>query len=214
MARHVQLLLLWVAESDGELGASELDFVASQFPGPEDDMAEDLLALIRSGDSKPLEMAIRFLAEESRDLRTAFLDLAITLSMIDRRVALTENHILRFYADALHLGEDILERRFKALSGSELAEPGDPANPDWWEESELDSESPGTGDPGDGMSLNEARAILGVGPDATRAEIENAFRRLANLFLAKRVEAMGATAVAVARKRSRKLREAYDLLKG
>ncbi|MEJ8567191.1 TerB family tellurite resistance protein [Elongatibacter sediminis] len=213
LARNVQLLLLWVAESDGDVEVPELDFVAEQFPGPDGENADDLLAIIRSGELRPLESAIRFLAEESRELRVAFLDLAITMAMSDHRVAVTENYILRFFADALHLGEDILERRFKIISGVDLCEPGDPADPEWWEENpELGSQTESNGS--DGMSLNEARAMLGVERDASMSEIESAYRKLSGMLLAKRVEASGPDAVTTARKRSRKLREAYDLLKG
>ena len=70
--------------------------------------------------------------------------MAITMSMADRRIAITENHILRFYADALYLGIGILQKRFLAISGVPLPEPGDPSREDWW--NELDESAAGAAD--------------------------------------------------------------------
>ncbi len=215
LARAVHLLLLWVADSDGDLEESELAFAAAQFPGPEGDCTDELLSVVREGDINAIEAAIGLLAHESRELRKAFLDMAITMAMVDRRVAVTENHILRFYADALHLGERILEDRFRVISGSDLTEPEDPDSPAWWADDSHDmpvdpERVVATGQ----MNVQQARALLGVGPGASHSDIEKAYRRLAEVFLARRVEAMGAAAIAVARMRSRKLKEAYSLLTG
>jgi uncharacterized tellurite resistance protein B-like protein len=134
LASSVRLLLLWVAASDGDVDEAELQFAYRQFPEVEGSMSkEELVAIIRNADMRGLEQAIRTLSSESRELRAAFLDLAITMSMADREIAFTENQILRFYADALYLGEAMLERRFQTISGKALPEPGDPSSPDWWE---------------------------------------------------------------------------------
>ena len=136
LARSVQLLLLWVAASDGTLEDTELNFTSEQFPGPSADITtEDLLALIRNADLGALEKALRRVSAESREMRTAFLDLAITMSMADREIADSENHILRLYADALYLGTGVLEKRFQAITGIALTEPGDPGSVAWWSQS-------------------------------------------------------------------------------
>lgn len=129
----VKLLLLWVADSDGRLDHSELEYVDSQFPDTERTVkARELLEFIHAGDLKRIEQAVRTLAKESREMRMAFMELAIAMCMTDYHIAITENHILRFCADALFLGPDILEKRFQAISGQALPEPGDPGSPDWW----------------------------------------------------------------------------------
>jgi len=216
LASSVKLLLLWVAASDGKLDESELEFADSHFPDTVGMMmTDDVLAVIRKGDLKSIETAIRAVAEESRELRTAFLDLAITMSMADRRIAITENHILRFYADALYLGIELLEKRFQTISGSAFSQPGDPGSVLWWDQVPGDGllENTGSGgQSGSRMTMEQARAALGVSLSATHEEIESAYENLSAMFHSGRVEAMGEAAVAVARERFSRIQEAYKLL--
>lgn len=217
----VKLLLLWVAASDGQVEDSELEFASTQFPDAEGAVStDDLLSVIRNADLATIELAIRTLAAESRELRTAFLDLAITMSMADRQIAITENHILRFYADALYLGLGMLQKRFQAICGVPFAEPGDPGDPAWWDQlgtvatgSEPDANRPGQrAGAGPDMSAEAARAVLGVAPGAMPSDIERAYQNLVGIFQVDRVEAMGSAAVAVANRRLQKIEEAYRVL--
>ena len=121
----VKLLLLWLADSDGTLGGSELEFIDAQFPDTERTIKVILMCDCDTA-------AIRTIAKESRELRMSFLDLAIAMCMADRDIAIAENHILRFFADALYLGPAVLKRRFLAVCHEELPEPGDPGDPAWW----------------------------------------------------------------------------------
>jgi DnaJ-domain-containing protein 1 len=217
LANNVKLLLLWVAASDGTLDESELEFASSHFPDTVGRMTtENVLALIRKGDLKSIEEALRNVAHESRELRTAFLDLAITMSMADRRIAITENHILRFYADALYLGIGLLEKRFQTISGTAFSQPGDPSSPAWWDTVSRDGLLENTGNerqPGGRLTLEQARTVLGVSLSATQHEIESAYENLTAIFHSGRVEAMGEAAVAVARERFRRVQEAIKLLR-
>lgn len=230
LANSVKLLLLWVAASDGKLEETELEYVSSQFPDDGGTITTgDFLAVIRSSDLSTIEKAIRVVAKESRELRVAFLDLAITMSMADRDIAISENHILRFYADALHLGLEVLQKRFQSITGTAFAEPVDPGDQAWWDQlarreapeegqgasarvaGNLESFAPG-GPAGAAMSIAQARSILGVSLNATPADIEKAYHGLAGIFGVDRVEAMGEAAVSVAHARFRKIQEAYRLL--
>lgn len=230
LSGYVKLLLLWVAASDGDVDEAELKFAGSQFPDADGSIhAADLLAIIRKADLGQLEKAVRALAAESRELRIAFLDMAITMSMADKEIAITENHILRFYADALYLGIGMLEKRFQAIAGSPYFEPGDPSDPRWWEqESEnaleqdrhisrdgnLTADQPVPESVTDGyMTPEQACALLGVEPDVDPAELEQAYRELAAIFQVQRVENMGEAAVSVAQSRLKRIKEAYALLR-
>jgi len=227
MANHVKLLLLWVAASDGKLEETELEYISAQFPDTKGTITtNDFLAVIRNSDVGTIEKAIRSIAAESREFRAAFLDMAITMSMADRDIALAENHILRFYADALHLGLSNLQKRFQAITGVEFPEPGDPSNPAWWDEAvhgesghkegkvhhgSSDRAETGSSSPR-GMTIARAHTVLGLRLNATQADVEHAYHNLAGIFEISRVEAMGAAAVAVANARFRKIQEAYHLL--
>lgn len=129
----VKLLLLFTADCDGKLDESELQYVDAQFPDTERTVkARELLDTLHTGNLKRIEQAIRLLAAENRELRISFLELAITMCMADHDLAIAENHVLRFYADALFLGTGVLQKRFQAISGQPLPKPGDPGSPDWW----------------------------------------------------------------------------------
>ncbi|MGH8033722.1 MAG: hypothetical protein ACREO9_00750, partial [Lysobacterales bacterium] len=192
LANCVKLLLLWVAASDGKLEESELEFASSQFPDDGGTITtSDFLAVIRSSDLSTIEKAIRAVAKESRELRTAFLDLAITMSMADRDIAISENHILRFYADALHLGLELLQKRFQSITGIAFPEPGDPGSQAWWDQAgqsehpeslehgprgsgRFETSVPG-GRANPSMTIAQARTVLGVRLNATQADIERAY---------------------------------------
>lgn len=133
----VKLLLLWLAASGGSVDEKELKFVDEQFPDTERTIkARELLEFIHARDMKRMEQAVRTIAKEGRELRMSFLDLAIAMCMADREIAITENHILRFFADAMFLGMPVLKRRFQAVTRQELPEPGNPGSPQWWEQHE------------------------------------------------------------------------------
>jgi uncharacterized tellurite resistance protein B-like protein len=215
LASSVKLLLLWMAASDGQLDDTELEFASSKLP--DSDAAattEELLEVIRSGDVASMEMAIRTVAQESRELRIALMDLGISMSMADRRIAITENHILRFYADALFLGPEMLEKRFQAMTGAPLAEPGDPGDPAWWGELARAGELPPLeARAGDGMTAEQARSVLSVDAEAGPDEIDRAYRNQSAISQLERVEAMDETVVAAANARLAEIERAYALLR-
>ena len=219
----VKLLLLWVAASDGKLEEAELEFISARFPDRDGTITDDeFLAVIRSSDLTSIEKAIRMVAHESRELRLAFIDLAVSMSMVDRDIAVAENHILRFYADALHIGPASLESRFLAIAGRPMEAPGDPSDPEWWQQlqgksveaEEVDAVISDSGLPATSqMSISQARAILGVSLNASQDDIEKAYTRLAVIFEISRIEAMGEAAVSLANSRFKKIQQAYWLLK-
>jgi len=229
LADYVKLLLLWMAASDGELEEAELEYVSAQFPDISGTITtNEFLAVIRDSDLGMIEKAARFVAKESRELRTAFIDMAITMSMADNDIAIAENHILRFYADALHLGIGNLQKRFRAICGAELPEPGDPGNPAWWDQfgggkealvendgyrdSMQGSLPPSLVKPEPRMSIAQAHTVLGISLNATPEDIELAYQRLARVFQVDHNEAMGREDVSEAHARFRKIQKAYRLL--
>jgi uncharacterized tellurite resistance protein B-like protein len=221
LENSVKLLLLWVAASDGKLEEAELEFISAQFPDRAGTITNDeFLAVIRNSDLASIEQAIRLVAHESRELRLAFIDMAVAMSMVDRDIAVAENHILRFYADALHIGIVNLEKRFQAIAGRPMEEPGDPSDPEWWQQQQgksVEAEEADAAESVSGgasqMSIAQARTVLGVSLNASHEDIEHAYERLAGIFEVGRVEAMGEAAVSLAHSRFKKIQQAYWLLK-
>jgi DnaJ-domain-containing protein 1 len=220
---NAKLLLLWMAASDGKLEESELEFVSAQFPDAAAAISnEEFITVIRKSDVVAIEKAVRAIAAESREIRTGFLDMAIAMCMADKDIAIAENHVLRFYADALHLGVGMLEKRYQALTGVPLPEPGDPGSLSWWDERSA-SEQQLSQDPevqaaigqppAAGMTIAQAQAVLGVALNATQADIEMAYRKMAAVFEVDRDEAMGEADVSAANSRFRKIQQAYHILR-
>lgn len=221
-----KLLLLWLAASDGQIDETEEEFASERFPDVDDTVpAADLLALIRDGDRNSLEMAIRTLAAESREIRTGFLDLAITLSMADHEMANNENLILRFFADALYLGTAVLEKRFQTLTGKPLPEPGDPADAGWWRRVAGEAQGHegkveiraryGSGGElvGAAMTRETALEILGLDAGASQDEIERAYRSRKAALHGDRLEELGETVRSQIIKNLNKIEKAFDILK-
>lgn len=224
LERNAKLLLLWMAASDGKLEETELEFVSAQFPDATAAISnQEFAAVIRSSDVVAIEKAVRVISAESREIRTGFLDMAITMCMADKDIAMAENHVLRFYADALHLGIAILEKRFQALTGVPLPEPGDPSSRAWWdkvEANEVESthlpSSPTTENQephDDHMSIAQARTLLGVSLNATQADIEIAYQKMAIVFEVSEDEVKAGAEASAANARFKKIREAYRMLR-
>ncbi len=220
LERDAKLLLLWMAASDGKLEETELEYVSAQFPDATAAISnEEFIKVIRTSDIVAIEKAVRAIAAESREIRTGFLDMAIAMCMADKDIAVAENQVLRFFADALHLGVGILEKRYQALIGQPLPEPGDPGSMAWWEEMSANEPEPekdtphvGTATP-QAMTIAQAQAILGVSLNATQDDIERAYRKMAAVFEVHRDEAMGESDISAANSRFRKIQQAYHLLR-
>jgi DnaJ-domain-containing protein 1 len=103
-----------------------------------------------------------------------------------------------------------------------MEEPGDPSDPEWWQQrqgqsveaEEDDGRTPEPGTASGQMSIGQARSVLGVSLNASQQDIEQAYERLASIFEVSRVEAMGEAAVSLANSRFKKIQQAYWLLKG
>ena len=213
LSNSVKLLLLWLAASDGDVDPSELEFADEHLPEADEVISTDeLLGVIRSAKLFHIEKALRILSKESRELRAAFMDMAIAMSMADREIAFTENHLLRFYADALFLGSDTLHKRFRSVTGRDLTDPGDPGQADWWQGAsdapaiELASSSPT-------RDIIEARTLLALSPDADLEEVERKYIELKRIFESDRVATMGSAAMQLAAKRLKRIEDAYQLMR-
>lgn len=209
LANAVKLLLLWLAASDGDVDESEIEFADEHLPEAEESVsAEKLLGEIRAADLFRLEMALRVLGKESRELRASFLDMAVAMSMADREIAFTENHLLRFYADALFLGQDMLRARFRSVTGRDLPEPGDPGQAGFWDQGgQATRKRMPTSE--ESMRLAQAHTLLALSADTTLSELEQKYGELKKIFESERVAAMGPAAERVAAHRLERIEEAY-----
>lgn len=222
----VTFSLLWMAAADGTVDEEELAFIAQAGGGASID-TDAMLKLIEARDAASLLLACQLLRDYLTDEgRTAFLSLLIALAVIDRRLAISENHILRFFADLLRIAPGNFARLYEEVAGSAMPTPGDPSSIAWWHSRSTSGRRDGNstqeeeprrqqrrGRSGSGMSRAEAYVVLGLRPDASAEEITKAYRRAAQSHHPDRFAELGPQAQQTAHAMFQRIRQAYEVLK-
>jgi DnaJ like chaperone protein len=214
-------LLAWIAASDGSISDDEDDLLR-EIAGPRQDEGEFYLALEvgRRASVGDLQLACEMMRQLALEHKRTFLQLAVRVAIADQRLAIPENHLLRFLADLTGVNLDGVYREITAES---LPFPGDPSSINWWEMRERaeeraskesrTAEKSGSQDASKSkakMSRLEAFAVLGLEDDASADEIASAFRRLASIHHPDRFGELGPEAERAAAKTFARIRAAYE----
>lgn len=229
MSLSLVLLLAWIAAADGTI--SEEEERALRAIAGSRDTAHDIdliLDTARRGRITDLQLACEVLGHLAPSERRLFLQIAIGVALEDGYLVTAENHILRFLADLLGLGEDGLDGVFREMTGREFPEPNDMSRAQWWHsredstrnraESSRARDSAGRNgqhdnrhQPGTGVDLQRLKdlATLGLDEDASPDDIKAAYRRMAHVHHPDKYSSLGDEAVAAAEQTFRRLREAY-----
>ncbi len=190
-----------------------------------------LIDIVLSGDIESLEAACRVLNEGLKpEFRRLFLEMAVKLAIVDGRLTISENHMLRFLADLVGESAASLDDIYQAFTGSTLPPPADLSSAHVWASREAEAagrqrnqsgKSAGSKQqdrrsqsaPRTGMSRLKALAILGLEEEASPDEIRQAYRRLAKVHHPDRFEQLGKDAVRAANATFARVQQAYDYLK-
>jgi DnaJ like chaperone protein len=236
MSLSVVLVLAWIAAADGQIAGEEeqslRDIARSHDTAHEVDL---ILDAARGGHVADLQLACEVISDIGASQRRLFLQMAIGVALEDGYLVTAENHILRFLADLLKLGEDGLNDAFREMTGRSFPEPSDASRAAWWrsreetarshEESSRHRSSGSTGSAGDrtdrgptseGVHLQRLRdlATLGLDEHATPEEIKTAYRRMAHVHHPDKYSSLGEEAVAAAEHTFRRILAAYQRLGG
>lgn len=236
MSLSVVLLLAWIAAADGQIADTEEQ--ALRDIAKNHDTAHDIdliLDTARGGRVADLQLACEVISDLATSERRLFLQMAIGVALEDGYLVTAENHILRFLADLLQLGEDGLNDVFREMTGRDFPEPIDTSRAEWWRDRE---QRAGTNDEssqqrssgstnGSGERTSRSRrssgvdfqrlkdlAILGLDENATPDEIKAAYRRMAHIHHPDKYSSLGEEAVAAAAHTFRRIRAAYERLGG
>lgn len=208
----VLYLLLWVAHTQQPPDSRKLSLIKDIShdleAGP---LFEDVAALAGKGRADYLELSVQ-LARELFDppLAEGVAEMAVQVAVVDGRLTVAENYSLRFLADAL--GGPDLVTVFERVTGRELPDPSDISRASWWAgyDRRGTGRSPRANDP----ARSEALAVLGLDETASPDDIRQAFRQLARRYHPDKVATQDEQVTAQATAAFRRIRSAYETLRG
>lgn len=218
----VLTLLAWMAASDGNITDDE-EQLLREIAGRRQDQGEFYLALEvgRQAAVGDLLLACDLIRQLAIEARRTFLQLAVRVAISDGRLAIPENHLLRFFSDLTSVD---LHATYREITSENLPFPGDPSSINWWEmrvrATAGQSEKPGSADDRASkskaskapMTRREALAVLGLEKDASSEEVAQAYRRLAIIHHPDRFGELGPEAERAAAKTFARIRAAYESL--
>lgn len=230
-------LLLWISSSDDQISTSELVFIRENFPGS-DLTAERQIKfenMLRDSVAKDYICAIDMVRNSlSASKKIEFLKLVVGVAIADNRISITENYLIRFFADALGVSPDELYSIYNEVTGTSLPNQADPSAKKWWENRETNNNKNDSKDTHGGESsghkennqsernrtdssesLNRADAlrILDITEGSSPQEIKQAYRKMTSIHHPDKFHLMGEDAVASKNIIYRKIIEAYEVLK-
>jgi len=236
-------LLGWLAASDGSVADDERIFLRElcrtffNDPGA----ADSFLVITREPATTDIVTACRQLkAAVTPGSAHLVLEMTLAMSMADGVFSVSENHVIRFLADALGINQRQFSISFQLVTGRAPQDPSDLSRATWWDErdclrkekrdrdraqreqekyrsSQRDrSSSQGrtgsstTPPPMSGSRRSEALKHLGLGPEATMVEIKEAYKRLAKVHHPDRFEGLSVEIIEAASLSFRRIRTAYE----
>lgn len=187
-----------IAKADGKVSHDEISAATHIMDQMQLDRQQRELAkkLFLSGKSSsfPLEdVLIQFRREchRSTNLIRIFLEIQIAMAMSDSRLHASEKTIIYKVGDILGFDRNDVDELFKFTAGAAHSQTRD------------------------GLSINDAYAILGVSKSATLSDVKKAYRRLMNQHHPDKLVAKGLPEemIKLATEKTQEIRKAYDLIK-
>jgi len=194
----------WIAACDGHMDEREIQFLESVAAGGLSKADIDLaIRAARIGNVRDIQLACEVLRLVDDDQRRLLVDLIVGIAVVDGRLAMSENHAVRFFADLLGVSAASLDDIYRDHTGAPRPECSDLSSADWWAAQDGGRQSGrGSGQQSHQSytagSREEALAVLGLAPGATPDEIRLAYRRLARSHHPDKYESLGPEAVKAA----------------
>lgn len=220
LGTSVLLILAWIAASDGSIEQSEASQLMqiSEASRHGHDL-QPILRLATGRDLDALQLAAEIVRNHYRGKESRlFMEVAIGMAIEDGYLRVGESHILRFLADLLGLSPADLNAVFTEATGRGIPEYSDLSQADFWKayEEAARRQSRSSRDQASASGFNEqavrAFAILGLEYGASKDEIRQAYRRLAQVHHPDRFASLGDESVAVATSTFKRIQAAYDYL--
>jgi len=213
MGLAITTALAWVATCDGSVDERERSFIQSV--GGDQLSEEEVAVAIQSasrGDIRDLQLVSEILGKLEPEQKGLFLDLAVGVAISDSRLTVSENVVVRYFADLLGLGMDRLDQAFLEQTGHDCPEVSDLSSADWWDARARSDHSSSEGtwkQRRTRQKIIEAYAVLGVPTNAPADEVRQAYRRLAKVHHPDKYESLGPEAVRAATQTFQRIQSAY-----
>jgi hypothetical protein len=218
-AQAILTVLAWAARCDGPVGhrkAAAIARASARNPSMVAALA-DALADCESIDFEELRQALDITTQLPEAAKLALVRTTVATCLADGAPGPAAEHALRFVADAhcrVGTAETVLARAYEA-HGARLRPPGDPTSFEWWErrgERRLGDRAEAGLVTARGLGELRDLATLGLGPDATPAMVQAAFRVIVRDYHPDRFHSEPEDVRAQALERFRRAREAYERL--
>lgn len=123
----VLLILTWIMCADGNIDELELQQIMqiAKASGHDEDITS-LIRIIKSEDHEPIQLATEIIKHSYiAESQLNFLQMCVLVSLSDKRLATTENHILRMMCDLFGMPTSKLSEIFTEFTGKSFPEPID-----------------------------------------------------------------------------------------
>lgn len=226
LGTSILLILAWIAGSDGNVDKSEAKQLSEISEAAKHGISiQPLIRIAENHDLTAIHLACDIVASHFKGEKAhLFMEMAIGISIADGLLLPTENHILRFLADLLGVNQAGLNETFISITGRDIPPPSDVSSARYWRDRERAREgSSQQSKRSDGANSRKepprhsskaiaAYATLGLEPGASKDEIKQSYRRLAQVHHPDRFSSLGEESVAAASQTFVRIREAYDYL--
>jgi len=208
-------ILLWVALCDGEINYAERKFFFSHMVSANKSVFDELVNIIQLEDFDSSLLVCNFLSTNlSATMRESLLRLSISIAVLDRRLSISENHLLRLLADILGYSSQQFKVLYKSITNSEFPEPGNPSSIKWWKSKRFRKARNHKNPPK--PKINNAKEgaylILGLPIGADANEVRRAYKRLVQVNHPDRFNSLGIEATEAAHAMFVRIQKAYKTL--
>lgn len=226
LGTSILLILAWIAASDGNVDKKEAKQLAEISATAEHGISiQQLIRIAENHDLAAIQLACDIVSSHFKGEKARlFMEMAVGISIADGLLVPAENHILRFLADLLGVDQAGLNETFINMTGREIPAPSDVSFARYWRDRERAREGTSQQSTGSDNANNHherqrhpskaiaAYATLGLEPGASKEEIKQSYRRLAQIHHPDRFSSLGEESVAAASQTFVRIREAYDYL--
>jgi len=226
LGTSILLILAWIAASDGNVDKTEAKQLSEISAAAKHGISiQQLIRIAENHDLAAIHLACDIVSSHFKAEKAhLFMEMAIGISIADGLLLPSENHILRFLADLLGVNRAGLNETFVNMTGREIPTPSDVSSARYWQDRERAREDSSQQSKGSDSTNNHheqprhsskaiaAYATLGLEPGASKEEIKQSYRRLAQIHHPDRFSSLGEESVAAASQTFVRIREAYDYL--
>lgn len=185
-------ILLWIASSDGEVHQTERDFLFKHMVTANQVAYHELSNIIAKQDFASFLFVCRTLKNNlDHAMQESLLTMSISIAIVDKRLSISEVHILRLLADLLSYSPARFSALYADITGTELTDPGDPSSMAWWRAKQVinQKKSQNSGEPQHkpaqnqtGMSSEDAYAVLGLQVGSNQEDVIRTYKKFAKAY--------------------------------